>query len=161
MRILHEEGRSNRYKVVVQDVVVKLWKEADIGGRCDVGRTRKIIWMETMDVPTLGAAQQIDTVEECGEFEEAGHLGPTGLRERPTTAHQVNAVAQCEECAEGASCTPSAREERGGWASCALSLGTPSPWQAATDAGATQVAQLLTEMAATEMEGDPEQINLA
>ena len=62
-------------------------------------------------------------------------------------------------------------------ASGATSLGTPGRQQAAADAGATcrvlargtvamaqmgtQVAQLLAEFAAAEMEGDADQINLA
>ena len=65
--------------------------------------------MEAMGVPTVGAVQQLDTVDQRGEFEDRGHLGPPGLWEDPRgdagvtvdAAQQVDSVVQCEQCADG------------------------------------------------------------
>ena len=122
-----------------------------------VGRTRKTTCKDTRDVPTVGAVKQIDTVEQCGEFEESFHLGPTGFQEAGDSgchAQKVYATVPYKECAEGG----------GGIAvaSAASSLDTPGPQEVATDAGtachapamdfvtaaqmATQVAQFLAEL---------------
>ena len=59
--------------------------------------------MEVIDAPTVGAAQQVDAVEQPEEIEDppGGHLR-NDVGATVDAAQQVDAVAQCEECAERA-----------------------------------------------------------
>ena len=55
-------------------------------------------------MPTVSAVKQVDTVEQCGKFEESFHLGPTGFQEVGDSgchAQKVYATVQYKECAEG------------------------------------------------------------
>ena len=59
--------------------------------------------MEVINTPTVGAAQQVDAVEQPQEIEDppGGHLR-NDVGATVDAAQQVDAVAQCEECAERA-----------------------------------------------------------
>ena len=71
--VLHEERGSgdvawawwpDKYKAVVADVVIKQWTEADVHVGFGPLWERRKTCMEAMDVPTAGAVQQVDVVEQ-------------------------------------------------------------------------------------------------
>ena len=70
---------------------------------------RRATCVEAMDVLTVGATQQLDTVDQCGEFADRGHVGPPSLWQDPRgdakatvdAAQQVDSVVRCEQCADG------------------------------------------------------------
>ena len=49
-------------------------------------KTRRMTYVETMDVPTVGAVHNIDTVEQCGEF-QFGAPWPSTPSGSPLTGH--------------------------------------------------------------------------
>ena len=49
-------------------------------------KTRRMTYVETMDVPTVGAVHNIDTVEQCGEF-QFGAPWPSTSSGSPLTGH--------------------------------------------------------------------------